>query len=381
MARGALSRSFGRIGAVLYKELVQMRRDRITFAMMLSVPIMQLTLFGYAINTDPRHLPAAVSVRQPSEFSRAIEAGMANSRFFDLTQTVTGEAEADRVLRDNSVDFVLVIPDDFEERLVRGEGAQLMLEADAADPVAVSGPAGAMAGIVESALTPLLDGALANMAPRAPPWELIVHRQFNPEGITSHNIVPGLLGVILTMTLVMITSMAITREAERGTMETLLSTPARPIEVMVGKILPYVAIGYVQTTVILTAAVFLFHVPIRGSIALLLLVVTLFILVNLSLGFLISTAARNQMQAMQLTFFLFLPSILLSGFMFPFRGMPDWAQAIGQILPLTHFLRLVRGVVLRDAHLAELAGDIWPLLLQLFVIGSLAMLRYRRTLD
>ncbi len=378
---GAISRSWSRIGAVLYKELVQMRRDRITFAMMLSVPIMQLLLFGYAINTDPRHLPAVVSVRQPSEFSRAIEAGMVNSRFFEMEGVVTGEEAADRALRSNEADFVLVVPDDFEARLVRGERPQLMLEADAADPVAVGGPASAMAGIVDSALAPLLDGPLADMAPRAPPYDLIVHRRFNPEGITSHNVVPGLLGVILTMTLVMITSMAITREAERGTMETLLSTPARPIEVMVGKIMPYVAIGYVQTAIILLAAVFLFGVPIRGSLALLLVAITLFILVNLSLGFLISTVARSQMQAMQLTFFLFLPSILLSGFMFPFRGMPDWAQGIGQVLPLTHFLRLVRGVILRDAHLSELVGDIWPLLVQLMVIGGLAMLRYRRTLD
>lgn len=378
---GGLSQSFGRIGAVLYKEVVQMRRDRLTFAMMLMVPVMQLLLFGYAINTDPRHLPAAVAVRDPSEFSRAIAAGMENSRFFNLERTVTGEAAADRALRDDSVDFVLVIPEGFEERLVRGERPQLILQADAADPVAVAGPAAAMAGVVESAIAPLLDGPLGDRAARAPPYDLVVQRQFNPEGITAHNVVPGLLGVILTMTLVMITSMAITREAERGTMETLLSTPARPLEVMIGKIGPYVAIGYVQTAVILTAAVLLFGVPIRGSLALLLLAVTLFILVNLSLGFLISTAARNQMQAMQLTFFLFLPSILLSGFMFPFRGMPDWAQAIGQILPLTHFLKLVRGVVLRDAHLDELVGDLWPLLLQLVVIGGLAMLRYRRTLD
>ena len=380
-SHGSLAQSLGRIGAVLYKELVQMRRDRITFAMMLSVPLMQLLLFGYAINTDPRHLPAALAVRDHGEFSRAVAAGMENSRFFDLAGTVTGEGVADRALRDDSVDFVLIIPEDFESRLVRGERPQLALLADAADPVAVAGPAAAMAGIVEAAVTPLLDGPLANRAPRASPYELIVHRQFNPEGITAHNVVPGLLGVILTMTLVMITSMAITREAERGTMETLLSTPARPIEVMIGKIGPYVAIGYVQTALILTAAVFLFGVPIRGSLALLLGAVTLFILVNLSLGFLISTVARNQMQAMQLTFFLFLPSILLSGFMFPFRGMPDWAQAIGQILPLTHFLRLVRGIILRDAHLLELIGDVWPLLLQLMLIGALAMLRYRRTLD
>jgi ABC-2 type transport system permease protein len=376
-----LRQSFGRIGAVLYKEVVQMRRDRITFAMMLGVPLMQLLLFGYAINTDPRNLPAAVQVRDPSEFSRAVEAGMRNSRFFELEESVVGEAAGDRALRGDSADFVLVIPEDFEERLVRGERPQLMLEADAADPVAVAGPTAAMQAIVDSALSPLLTGPLETLAPRAPPYELIVHRRFNPEGITAHNVVPGLLGVILTMTLVMITSMAITREAERGTMETLLSTPARPIEVMIGKIMPYVAIGYVQTAVILTAAVVLFDVPIQGSLLLLLFAVTLFILVNLSLGFLISTAARNQMQAMQLTFFLFLPSILLSGFMFPFRGMPDWAQAIGQILPLTHFLRLVRGIVLRDAELMEMVGDIWPLLVQLFVIGTLAMLRYRRTLD
>ena len=373
--------SWARISAVLAKEFIQMRRDRLTFAIMIGIPIMQLVLFGFAIDTDPRNLPTAVQMRDNGEAARAIIAGLRNSTFFDVQLTVESEEHADRLLRTGGANFIVVIPEDFEADLVGGARPQILIEADATDPVAISGPAGALPQIIQSALEPVLAGVLANRAPSPPPYDLVIHKRYNPAGVSAHNIVPGLLAIILTMTMVMITGIAITREYERGTMEALMATPVRPLEVMIGKILPYVGVGYIQVTILVAAGMLLFGVPFGHALFPLFIGASLFIVVNLALGFLISTIAHNQMQAMQMAFFIFLPTILLSGFVFPFAGMPGWAQTIGEILPATHFLRLVRALVLKDAGMSDMLGEVWPILLLLAIITTAAMRRYRKTLD
>lgn len=373
--------SMSRIWAVFMKELVQMRRDRLTFAMMFGIPIVQLILFGFAINTDPRHLPTAVHLEEQTPIVRTILSGLEVSGYYDIVmETPDPRATADLLAR-GEVAFVVSIPAGFTERLIHGERPQILIEADASDPAAASNAIARAEAIISSALRLDLRGPLENLAPRRQPFELVVHAKYNPEGITQYNIVPGLLGVILTMTLVMITGMAMTREVERGTMENLLAMPARPIEVMIGKILPYVLVGGIQTVVILTAARFLFGVPFVGALWMLLLGVAVFVLANLALGFTFSTIAQSQMQAMQLTFFFFLPSLLLSGFMFPFRGMPGWAQVIGEAFPLTHFLRIVRGVMLKGADFSQLLTSLLAMSAFTLVVVAIAMARYRRTLD
>lgn len=358
-----------------------MRRDRLTFAIMLGMPVIQLLLFGYAINTDPRHLPTVIERREDGPLARSILAGMAQSSYFDIVAIVDRSGEGERMLASGAASFVVVIPEGFERRLVRGERPQILIAADASDPVAVGGPAGAIQEIVARALRPSLHGALAHLAPTPLPYEVVVHRQYNPAGVTAYNIVPGLLGVILTMTLVMITSIALTRETERGTMETLLATPVRPIEIMLGKTLPYIGVGVIQTCLVVVAASILFQIPFAGSPIAFALGVGVFIFANLMLGYLISTIARTQMQAMQMTFFVFLPSILLSGFMFPFAAMPAWAKTLGEALPLTHFLRIVRETVLKGADVPEIWPNLSALLLILGVLTAAALLRFRRTLD
>lgn len=373
--------SLARFHAVLFKEFIQMRRDRITFAMMIGVPIMQLLLFGYAINSDPRHLPTLVEMADEGPASRAILMGMQTSGYFEFEGVVTSAEEGDRALRDGTASFVVVIPPDFERDVVRGHSPQILLAADASDPAAAGGAVAAINGIVTTAISETLSGALTYAASSPPPFSVVVHRQFNPEGQTSTNIVPGLLAIILSMTMVMITAVAIVRETERGTMETLISTPVRPGEVMLGKIFPYVFVGYVQTGVFLAAARILFDVPFLGSPLAFFVGFNLYIIVNLALGFLISTIARSQMQAMQISFFTLLPTILLSGFMFPFAGMPGWAQAIGSAIPATHFLRLVRKVMLKGAEMADIATDLWRIGIIMAVIVLIALRRYRQTLD
>jgi ABC-2 type transport system permease protein len=367
--------------AVLTKEFVQMRRDRLTFAMMIGVPIMQLVLFGYAINMDPKALPAAVVSADQSPFSRSLVRALENTRYFKIVATPATMDEADELLARGKVQFVLHVPEDFSRRLQRGERATVLVEADATDPAATSNAISALQQVSVSGLDHDLTGTLAARRAGAPAFEVRVHRRYNPEGITQYNIVPGLMGVVLTMTMVMMTSIAMTRERERGTMENLLATPVRPLEVMLGKIIPYVLVGYVQVVVILTAAKFLFAVPMVGSLALLSTVLILFIATNLAIGFTFSTLAKSQMQAMQMTMFFFLPSMLLSGFMFPFRGMPDWAQVLGEVLPLTHFLRIVRGIMLKGSEAHEIAAHVWPLALILLVVSAAALKRYQRTLD
>ncbi|MES2126135.1 MAG: ABC transporter permease [Pseudomonadota bacterium] len=370
-----------RLAAILIKEFRQMKRDRLTFAMMVGVPIMQLVLFGYAINTDPKHLPIAVVENDHSEFSRSFVQGLENSQYFRVAARPANESDGKRLLDMGEVQFLLVVPPDFGRRLVRGEHPAILLAADATDPSASGNALAALNGITRQAINRDLDGALAGLRATDPPYEVRVQRRYNPEGLVRYNIVPGLIGVILTMTMVMMTSLAVTRETERGTMENLLATPARPVEVMIGKIVPYILIGYVQVAVILVAARLMFNVPMVGSLALLSAVLILFIAANLAVGFTFSTLAKNQLQAMQMTFFFFLPSMLLSGFMFPFRGMPGWAQAIGEVMPLTHFLRAVRGILLKGNVLADIVPQLWPIALFMLVAGIIAMRRYRETLD
>ncbi|MCP5473862.1 MAG: ABC transporter permease [Rhodanobacteraceae bacterium] len=373
--------SMQRLLAVLGKEFIQMRRDRLTFAMMVGIPIMQLLLFGFAINTDPKHLPTTVISAESSEFSRRLISAMKNSDYFDLRPAAPTIEGSRALLERGEVLFLLRIPANFSRDLVRGQRPELLMEIDATDPVASGNAIAALSGLIDQAVATELTGPLASLAAKPGPIDLRIQRRYNPEGITQFNIVPGLMGVILTMTLIMQTGLAIARERERGTMENLLAMPVRPLEIMIGKLVPYILVAYIQVTVILSAAHFIFGVPILGSIPFLLLCVLAFVIANLSVGLLFSTLARNQMQAMQMTFFFFLPSILLSGFMFPFRGMPSWAQNIGEVLPLTHFLRIVRGVLLKVNGPADVWPNLWPLLVFTLVVVALGAKRFRKTLD
>ena len=370
-----------RFWAVVVKEFIQMRRDRVTFAMMVGIPMIQLILFGYAINSDPKHLPTAIYSADNSIFSRTIVWGLHNSSYFDITREAKNEAEIQKLLAQGKVQFAVHIPVDFSRKLLRGERPDLLLEADATDPSAVGYAIAAINLLTTTVLDRDLTGPLATLRGTPPPINLVVHQHYNPENITQYNIVPGLMGVMLTMTMIIITGLAITRERERGTMENLLSTPVHPGEVIVGKIAPYILVGYVQVFLILLAAKFLFNVPIVGSVSLLLVLTFFFIVANLAVGITFSTIAKNQLQAVQMAFFFFLPSLLLSGYMFPFRGMPGWAQDIGEVLPLTHFLRVVRGILLKGNGFAEIAPDLWPIALFLVVMLAIGIKRYRQTLD
>jgi len=370
-----------RFWAMVAKEFIQMRRDRLTFGMMVGIPLLQLVLFGFAINADPKHLPTAIFSADNSIFSRTFAWALRNSGYFRIVREAASEQEIQTLLAEGDVQFVVHIPEGFSRKLLRGERPGLLLQADATDPAATGNALAAITTLVTSAFDRDLKGPLKNLRATPGPVELRMHRQYNPDIITQYNIVPGLMGVVLTMTMVIITALAITRERERGTMENLLSTPVRPGEVMIGKIIPYIMVGYIQVVLILLAAKFLFHVPIVGSLVLLLSVMILFIAANLAVGITFSTVARNQLQAMQMAFFFFLPSILLSGFMFPFRGMPMWAQGIGEILPLTHFLRIVRGILLKGNGVVEIVPELWPIALFVVVALSIGMKRYRQTLD
>ena len=373
MTRISLSRWLG----ILIKEFIQLRRDRLTFGMIVGIPILQLVLFGFAINSDPKHLPTAVVMAEPGPAARAFVAAMQNSGYFDVLGRVS-EDQAARALARGEVQFVVSFPPDFQRDLVRGRPVAIAVEADATDPQATGGAVAVLNHLGAELFAPDLPGRrLAAIAP----VELRVLRRYNPEGITAYNIVPGLLGVILTLTMVLMTGLAMTRERERGTFENLMATPATPFEVITGKLVPYVLIGLVQVTLVLIAARWIFHVPMLGSIALLYGVVLIFIVANLVLGITFSSIARNQLQAMQMTFFFFLPSMLLSGFMFPFRGMPEWAQAVGSLLPLTHFLVLVRGILLKASGTALLWPSIWPILLFTGVVLAVGLRTFRRTLD
>ena len=373
--------SFHRFWAIVLKEFIQMKRDRVTFAMMVGIPLMQLTLFGFAINSDPKHLPTAIRAADQGPCARTLVAALKTSGYFTLVREAATEAEAHDLLQLGEVQFVINIPEDFSRRLLRGERPRVLIEADATDPAATGPAVAAARAIAATVFNRDLPGPLARLRGTDGPVEFALHAHYNPENITQYNVVPGLMGVVLTMTMVVITALAITRERERGTMENLLATPVRPVEVMSGKILPYIAVGYIQLTLILLAARYIFEVPMIGSLPLLYAVALLFIAANLAVGITFSTLAKNQLQAVQMAFFFFLPSILLSGFMFPFRGMPEWAQWIGSILPNTHFLRIARGILLKGNGPLEIAPEIWPLLLFLVVAMAIGVKRYRQTLD
>ena len=377
----SVAQSWSRITAIMLKEMIQTRRDRLTFAMIIAIPILQLVLFGYAINTDPKHLPAAAIVADQGPVTRALISGIDRSGYFEIGSNPITEAEAHDMLQRGAVAFIITVPIDFERKLVRGERPQILIEADGSEPGAASGGVNALPQIVATALADVGTGALGKLAPQTVPVDVVIHTLYNPEGITAYNIVPGLLGTILTLTTILMTALAITREVERGTMENLMAMPARPLEIMIGKIVPYIGAGFIQVALILICAALLFQVPMHGSMLLLLAGTLLFIASNVTLGYTFSTLARNQMQAMQMTFFFFLPSMLLSGFMFPFRGMPDWAQVIGEVLPLTHFLRIIRGVMLKGAGFPDLFPNVWPIVVFWLAIGAIALVRYRRTLD
>lgn len=373
--------SFRRLWAMVVKEFIQMKRDRMTFAMILGIPIMQLLLFGYVINTDPRHMPAAILIADDGPHGRTLLEGLKNSTYFDFNHQVQTEEEGRQLLARGQVQFLVNIPPTFTRDLLRGDRPAVLVEADASDPTATSGGLAALNGVMNTALLADFKGPLARLAPVPSAIDMRVHALYNPEAITQYNIVPGLMGVILTMTLVMITGLAITRERERGTMENLLAMPLRPTEVLLGKITPYVLVGYIQIGIIMLASRYLFDVPIQGNLLLLLLASLFFIAANLAMGITFSTIARNQLQAMQMSMFIFLPSILLSGFMFPFRGMPGWAQVIGEILPITHFLRIARGVMLKGIGFSDLGREIWPIALFAFIVLFIGVKRYRQTLD
>jgi ABC-2 type transport system permease protein len=372
---GALSRTW----AMLVKEFVQLRRDRLTFSTMIFIPVVQLLLFGYAINTTPRHLPTAVLAYEETDLGRSILAALRNTSYFQITRVVRTEAEMDHLMRSGAILFGIEIPAGFERAARRGERPALLLAADASDPVAAGTALGALEGIVNTALA--RDRGLPETIQAAPVFEIRQHRRYNPAAVTSLNIVPGLLGTILTMTMLIFTALSVTREVERGTMESLLAMPIKPIEIMIGKIAPYILIGFVQAILILTFGILLFGVPVEGSYLLLALLSTLFIATNLSVGYTFSTIAENQLQAIQMSFMFFLPNILLSGFMFPYAGMPKWAQYFGELLPLTHYIRIVRGIMLKGASAYDLQVEALALSGLMLLAMTVAVRRFRRTLD
>ncbi|MGO4706431.1 ABC transporter permease [Microvirga sp. 2MCAF38] len=373
--------SFGRLRATFIKEFLQLRRDRITFATMIFIPLMQLLLFGTAINANPRHLPTAVLIQDDSSFARSYLAAMRATDYFDISMTASSEADLDYLILSGKALFGVQIPAHFGRDLIRGDRPEILVIADATDPSATGNAVAALNGISDTVFSRELTGAAANLAPKPPPFDLRVHLRYNPAIETRLNIVPGLMGTILTLTMLIFTGLSVTREIERGTMESLLAMPIRPVEIMLGKIAPYVVVGGLQMTLILTAARLLFGVPVEGSLLLLVTLTLLFILANLSVGYTFSTIATNQLQAMQMSFFYFLPNMLLSGFLFPFRGMPVWAQYFGELLPLTHYLRIVRGIMLKGTTFADLQMDVLALALFTLAAMALAVARFRQTLD
>ena len=373
--------SFRRLWAMVVKEFIQMARDRMTFAMILGIPVMQLMVFGFVINTDPRHMATAVLVADSGPHGRTLLEGLKNSTYFDFVKQVDDEEEARMLLTRGRVQFVVNIPENFSRDLLRGDRPAVLVEADASDPTATSGGISALDGVLQTSLLADFKGPLAHLAQEPPSIDIRVHALYNPEAITQYNIVPGLMGVVLMMTLVLVTGLAITRETERGTMENLLSMPLRPIEVMIGKITPYIFVGYIQVGIILAAARFVFDVPVQGNLLLLLIASLFYIAANLAMGITFSTIAKNQLQAMQMSAFIFLPSILLSGYLFPFRGMPAWAQVIGEMLPITHFIRIARGVMLKGIGFPDLGFELWPIAVFAALALAVGVMRYRQTLD
>ena len=373
--------SFSRWMAMVIKELIQLRRDRLTFAMIIGIPILELVVFGYAVNTDPRYLPTAVVSADSSIFTRSLISGLKNSDYFQFLDHVKDEAEGTTSLKNGEALFVVTIPEDFTRKMLRGEQPSILVEADASDPMATGNATASLGNLVQAIVTRDFRGPLKDMIPKAPPYSIVTHDLYNPEALTTYNVVPGLMGVVLTFTLIMMTALAITRERERGTMENLLTMPVTPLEVICGKIVPYIFIGIIQASIIMLSAKLLFHVPFVGSLPILLVMILLFIVGNLMIGITLSSFANNQMQAMQMAIFTLLPSILLSGFLFPFLGMPMWAQRIGSVIPLTYFMRSARGIMLKGSGYVDLWPNMWPLLVFALVMLILGIRFYRRTLD
>lgn len=373
--------SVNRWWGIVLKEFLQLKRDKLTFGMVVIIPIMQLIMFGYAINMDPKHLKTGVIISDEGLFSRSLLASMRMSDYFDISELFLTEREGQEALARGEVQFVVNIPENFSSDLLREKKPAVLVQADATDSAGIVNAISALPHMISSVSNKDFKGALSYLRPTDDAFSINVQHMYNPEGITQYNIIPGLFGVILTMTMVMMTSLAMTRERERGTMENLLSTPARPIEVMTGKIFPYIFIGLVQATIILLAAYYAFHVPLVGSILALYFATLLFIAANLTVGITFSSLAQNQLQAIQLTFFYFLPNVLLSGFMFPFNGMPSWAQWVGNVLPMTYFNRLSRGIFLKGNGWLELWPNMWPLLIFTVLIMFIALHYYRSTVD
>jgi ABC-2 type transport system permease protein len=381
MKSNYLNFAFHRLVAVIIKEFTQMKRDKLTFAMMLGIPLIQLVLFGYAVNTDPKNLPTAVSIADESIFSRSVISALDTSGYFKVIKITNQQDELNYLMQTGQVQFIVNIPVNFSEDIVRSKHPKILIEVDATDPTAIANAVAVLDKLVKTALEQDLTGSLAKLKKDNEPFEFIVHKRYNPEGITQYNIVPGLMGVILTMTMMLMTALSVTKEKERGTIENLLSMPVGRIEVMLGKISPYILIGYMQIGIIIIVARYVFEVPILGSVILLVSVALIFIAVNLAIGFTFSILAQSQLQAMQMSFFFFLPSILLSGFMFPFRGMPNWAQFLGEMLPLTHFIRIIRGILLKGSGFKEIITEVVSLLVILAIIMLVALKKHRQTLD
>lgn len=376
-----LNLSLRRIGALIQKEFIQLKRDRPTLGMIVMLPIMQLLLFGYAINTDPKRLPTALINRDNTSLTRSIVTSLENSDYFCIIKKIFSDSDGQKLLQRGDVLFVITIPDNFTRETIRGEKPEILLQADASDPSSIASAVSALNGISESAADKEFFGSLSSLKSAAPAFSIQVQKAYNPEGFTRYNIVPGLIGMVLIFTGVMMTALALTRERERGTMENLLSMPIRPLEVMIGKITPFIFISLFQSVMILLIARFLFGIPVIGSLNLLLLCLLLFIICNLSIGFLISTVAKNQTQALQMSVFVLLPSLMLTGFMFPFQGMPEWAQTVGKVIPLTYFLRIVRGIMLKGAEMSDIFPHLWPLMLIVLIITGFTLKAYKNTLD
>lgn len=373
--------SIHRLFGMIIKEFTQIQRDRLTFGTILFIPIMELMLFGFSINSNPKHLPTAVVSSDHSPLTRTFITAIQNTDYFKIIDPNMSQKHADSLLARGDILFIVTIPPYFTRNLIRGETPSILVTADATDPIASVNAVAALEGLSNQVFNLDLSRGLNDLKATAQPYKLIIHPKYNPESITQYNTVPGLMGTILTMTMIMITGMSITRELEQGTMEGLLAMPIKPFEVILGKIIPNVFVGYMQQIVIILTSSLVFKVPIMGSLGLLMLTTLPFIAANLSVGLTFSTIAKNQLQAMQMSFFFFLPSLLLSGFLFPFKGMPSWAQFLGELFPLTHYIRIVRGIMLKGNGLEEIWPQTWPILIFMVVVIIIALIRYRRTLD
>lgn len=373
--------SWQRLFGLLMKEFNQFRRDRTTFAMIISLPIVQLLVFGYAINTNPKHLPTALINYDNGSFSRTLVRGLENTQYFSIRDQFKNEKAANDAMAANKILFILTIPSDFSKKVVRGDKPIALLEADGSDPVSVGAAMSAASNLMQNVFQYDFVGPLSKYKTVPLPVELRTHVRYNPEAITQYNVVPGLMGTILTMTLVMVASMALTKEQEQGTLESLLMTPALPMEVIISKVFPYIVVGYLQVMLIIFLATTLFSVPMMGNVFLLFALALPFIMANLSVGMTISTMSSSQLQASQTSTFFFLPSMLLSGFAFPFQGMPMWAQYIGNLLPMTHFIALTRGIMLKGITFSQAWPNVWPILLFMLIAFVIAVKRYRKTLD